>query len=201
MFTKKAKKEEVYSSTDLSDLLSSPVFYSVIALTFILGLSSVFGFFNNPRKLKMVVDAIGQKILISPNSNTVSFDADEDFLLQKYSLKKSLKIAVMNKASDEKLNEDPYHVFSKLIVLDAEPNFKRELKKEFKRISFDYDITSKQFWGKLDASSIESAIEESQRQGSGALGGALIIGTPLSPEYSLEQGDGKYSMTAGILRL
>jgi len=74
MFFKKTKKEEVvYSSTDLSDLLSSPIFYSIIALTFILGFSSIFGFFNNPRKLKTVVDAISQKVMIQPNSNAVSF--------------------------------------------------------------------------------------------------------------------------------
>ena len=67
MFNKKAKKEAVYSSTNMSDLLSSPVFYSVIALSFILGVSSIFGFFNNPRKLKTVVDVISQKILVNSN--------------------------------------------------------------------------------------------------------------------------------------
>ncbi len=71
------------------------------------------------------------------------------------------------------------------------------VKKELQRVSFDYDITSKQFWGGLDASRIESAIEESKRKDRNA----LVIGVPLSSEYSLEQGDEKYSMGAGILRL
>ena len=197
MKNKKTKKEEVYSSTDLGDLLSSPVFYSVIALTFILGLSSVFGFFNNPRKLKTVVDTISQKILINPNSNTVSFDADEDYLLQKYSLKTLADVSTLGiskaTATPSKINDDPYHVFSKLIILEPASNTIRGIK----RISFDYDITSKQFWGDLDASRIESAIEESQRQSREA----SIFGVPLSSDYSIEQGEEKYSLMAGILRL
>ncbi len=191
MFNKKTKKEVVYSSTNMSDLLSSPVFYSVIALTFILGLSSIFGFFNNPRKLKAVVDVISQKILINPNSNTVSFDADEDYLLQNYSFK-AMSINLDWPISSANI-EDPYNISSKLIVL----NPALSVKIDTQRVSFDYDITSKQFWGGLDASRIESAIEESQRKDRDA----LVIGVPLSSEYSLEQGDEKYSMGAGILRL
>ena len=191
MFNKKTKKEVVYSSTNMSDLLSSPVFYSVIALTFILGLSSIFGFFNNPRKLKTVVDVISQKILINPNSNTVSFDADEDYLLQNYSFK-AMSINLDWPISSANI-EDPYNISSKLIVL----NPALSVKIDTQRVSFDYDITSKQFWGGLDASRIESAIEESQRKDRDA----LVIGVPLSSEYSLEQGDEKYSMGAGILRL
>ena len=191
MFNKKTKNREVYSSTDLSDLLSSPIFYSVIAITFILGLSSIFGFFNNPRKLKTVVDVISQKLLINPNSNTVSFDADEDYLLRKY----SLKINPINLAEPLYSTHitDPYHVGSKRVISDSVSNVKKELQ----RVSFDYDITSKQFWGDFDASRIESAVEESARQNRDA----SMIGAPLSSEYSLEQGDSKYSMAAGILRL
>ncbi len=190
MFNKKTKKEEVYSSTDLSDLLSSPIFYSVIALTFILGVTSIFGFFNNPRKLKIVVDVISQKLLISPSSNTASFNANEEYLLQKYSLKTS------NNSKKEISLEgipSPYNIFSKLSVASLPSNTGRSPQ----RVSFDYDITSKQFWGDLDASRIESMIEENQRLNSNS----LIVGSPLSSEYSLEQGDEKYSMSAGLLRL
>jgi hypothetical protein len=186
MFNKKDKKEEVYSSTDLSDLLSSPVFYSVIALTFILGLSSIFGFFNNPRKLKTVVDAISQKILINPNSNMVSFDTDDDYLLRKYSLKSSYVKPSAAPKNDNILIS--YH-----LVSAPEKVFKEEIQ----RVSFDYDITSNQFWGNLDASSIESTSEESLRQNSDV----LIIGAPISPDYHYEKGDSKYSMGAGLLRL
>jgi hypothetical protein len=192
MFNRKAKKEEVYSSTDLSDLLSSPVFYSVIALTFILGVSSIFGFFNNPRKLKTVVDVISQKLLINPNSNTVTFDRDEDYLLQKYSLKAS---ANNRKEIPLEVTTNPYSVFSKVVVLDSISNITNN--NEIQRVSFDYDITSKQFWGNLDSSRIESLIEENQT----LEGNSLMIGAPLSSEYALEQGDEKYSMGAGLLRL
>jgi len=191
MFNKKSKKEMIYSSTDLSDLLSSPIFYSVIALTFILGLSSIFGFFNNPRKLKTVVDVISQKLLVNPNSNTVSFDVDEDYLLQKYSLKTSMINREERYSSMATANH--YDIFSKPIILGSSPR----ANKNIQLVSFDYDITSKQFWGDLDASRIESAIAESQRQNRDA----LMIGAPLSSEYSLGEGDNKYSMGAGILRL
>jgi hypothetical protein len=191
MFNKKTKKEVVYSSTNMSDLLSSPVFYSVIALTFILGLSSIFGFFNNPRKLKTVVDVISQKLLINPNSNTVSFDADEDYLLRNYSLK-AMSIDLEEPTTSGNIN-DLYNISSRLIMLNPASS----VRKEFQRVSFDYDITSKQFWGGLDANRVESAIEESQIQHRDS----LMIGAPLSSEYLLEEGDDKYSMGAGILRL
>jgi len=191
MFNKKTKKDVVYSSTDLSDLLSSPVFYSVIALTFILGLSSIFGFFNNPRKLKTVVDVISQKILINPNSNTVSFEADADYLLRNYSLD-SLPINLAGLTTSNHV-EDPYNISSQLIILNPVSNVKNYTRK----VSLDYDITSKRFWDGLDDSRLEAVIEESQRQNSDS----LTIGAPLSTEYLLEEGDSKYSMRASILRL
>jgi len=197
MFNKETEKEEVYSSTNLSDLLSSPVFYSVIALAFILGVSSIFGFFNNPRKLKTVVDVISQKLLISPNSNTASFNANAEYLRQKY----LLKVATNASANNEKemlltVISNPYNILSGFSGASTISKIETT-NKNFQRVSFDYDITSKQFWSDFDASQIESMIEESQRQN----GNSLIIGTPLSSDYSLEQGDEKYSMNAGLLRL
>ena len=60
-------------------------------------------------------------------------------------------------------------------------------------VSFDYDITSNQFWGDLDMTRIESAIEETQRQNSGS----FMIGTPIELDSSIERNDSKYSMRAG----
>ncbi len=171
------KKEEVYTSTELSDLLSSPVFYSVIALTFILGLSSIFGFFQNPRKLKTVVDIISEKVS-SIQTNTVSFDNEQYSLVQP--------------EIDELSGR--YSIFSNdLFTVSYDQNSRRSIE----RVSFNYDITSKRFWGNLDSSRIESAAEESRRENKDA----VMIGTPLSPEYYSEQGDSKYSMSAGLLRL
>ena len=196
MFKNKTDKEEVYSSTSLSDLFSSPIFYSVIVLTFILGVSSIFGFFNNPRKLKTVVDVISQKILISPNSNTAAFNAnaDTEYLFQNY----SLKMHTSKKGMALKFTDSSYNIYSKYSVTSAvSRTANNRVSDNTQRVSFDYDITSKQFWGDIDESRIESMLEETQRQN----GDSLIIGAPLSSEDSLEQGDEKYSMNAGLLRL
>ena len=191
MFNKKEKKEEVYSSTDFSDLLSSPIFYSVIALTFILGLSSIFGFFNNPRKLKIVIDVISQKLLITPNSNAVLYEVDEDYLLQKYSLRAPILNSALPNKHGRSINS--YKLSSDTIVFDS----KLKAWKSTQRVSFDYDITSKQFWGDIDASSIESAFEESLQENIEA----NVIGVPLSSDYYSGKGDSKYSMRIGLLRL
>ena len=194
MFNKKTKKEIVYSSTDLSDLLSSPVFYSVIALTFILGLSSIFGFFNNPRKLKTVVDVISQKLSVNPNTNTVSYDADVDYLLRNHSLK---ELSVQKETHFSIKSDNSYNVSDNgngvilYSALNANSN------QDAQRVSFDYNIASDQFWGSLDVNRIESMIDQNQQQNLDT----LMIGAPLSSEYFLEQGDAKYSMRAGILRL
>jgi len=175
---KKPIDEEVYSSTELSDLLSSPVFYSVLAITFILGLSSVFGFFENPRKLKTVVDVISEKV-VTADVNTVSYRQ------VKYSH-----------------NNDRYNILrSDLFTTNTVRSdlFSTNTVKNIESVSFNYDITSKQFWGNLDSSRIESAAEESLRESSDA----LVIGTPLSPEYHSPESDSdaKYSMASGLLHL
>lgn len=177
----KNKQQTVYTSTELSDLLSSPTFYSVIALTFILGFSAIFGFLQNPRKLKTVVDVISEKVSAT-QSRTVSFGVDKYVLLQAASKKASSTKGSHNKASN----------YLYPLNLELEPN------RNIQRVSFNYDITSNQFWGNLDSGRIESASEESQRQSTDA----SMIGTPLSPEYhSADDGDTKYSMSEGLLRL
>ena len=167
--------EEVYSSTELSDLLSSPVFYSVLALTFFLGLSSIFGFFENPRKLKTVVDIISEKV-VTADVNTVSFGQVKYSMIQ----------------TDSSRN-DRYNILRSDLFSENPVNSAGSIEK----VSFNYDITSKQFWGNLDSSRIESATEESRRNNSDA----LVIGTPLSPEYHSPESDAKYSMASGLLRL
>ncbi len=58
-------KEEPYSISGFSDLINSPVFLAILLLTFILGLSSVFGFFQNPQKLRLIIELINQRVNIS----------------------------------------------------------------------------------------------------------------------------------------
>ncbi len=184
MKNNKTTDKEVYSNTDLSDLLSSPVFYSVIALTFILGLSSIFGFLQNPQKLKTVVDVISSKVVSANHSNLVSYEGDKYALLQSSS----------NDVTADRVTRDRYDILSNDLSVASANN-----QAGIQRVTFNYDITSKQFWGSLDSSRIESAIEESKRQASDA----SLIGAPLSSDYNSagQVGDSKYSMTAGILSL
>ena len=194
MFNKQSKKEEVYSSTDLGDLLSSPVFYSVLVLASFLGLLSTFGFLNNPRKLKTAVDVINQKFFMSPNSNTVIYDRNEDYLFQKYAFKASIMNNAKVKQGKTYLAPigNPYNILSKVTYFS---NSSKQNRSENQRVAFDYDITSNEFWGDLDASTKNYLNDESDKFED------LQIGAPLSSEYLLEQGDEKYSLKLGLLRL
>lgn len=175
------EKDEIYSATELNDLLSSPVFYSVLALTFFLGLSSVFGFLQNPRKLKIVVDAISERVSIYQNSET-GFGVDQ------YSSYGSFVDTVLY------LDDNRYSILSKDLFAPTD----KDIEQGTKKTSFNYDITSTQFWGSLDLSSIESASEESIRKSMEN----WKLGAPLSSDYYLDQGDSIYSLkSAGILRL
>lgn len=194
MFNMKTKKQVVYSSTDLIDLLSSPIFYSVIALSLILGLSSVFGFFNNPRKLKTVVDAISQNLSVNPRTNTVSYDADVDYLLRNHSFK---ELSVKKETHFLIKSDNSYNTSDNGNGVIPYSALNANINQEAQRVSFDYNITSDQFWGSFDVNRIESMIDQNQQQNLDT----LMIGAPLSSEYFLEQDDAKYSMRAATLRL
>ena len=184
MKNKKNETEEVYSSTELSDLLSSPVFYSVLALTFFLGLSSVFGFLQNPRKLKIVVDAISEKVSVYQN-------AERGFGVDQYSAYGSSVEAVSY------LDNDINNRYS-ILAKDLFAPINKATEQNIQKVSFNYDITSKQLWDNFDTSSIESASEESIRQNMES----WRLGAPLSSDYYIDQGDTKYSLkSAGLLRL
>jgi len=173
--------EEVYSATELSDLLSSPVFYTVLALTFFLGLSSVFGFLQNPRKLKTVVDAISERV-------SDFQDIEAGFGVDQYSSYGSAVDAVLY------LDNDRYSILSK----DLFSPMDKAIEQSIQKVSFNYDITSKQFWSNLDTSSIESASEESIRKKMES----WRLGAPLSSDYYIDQGDSIYSLkSSGLLRL
>ena len=58
----KNKKLEVYSISGFRDTLASPVFYPVIVVSLVLGVASIFGFVQNPLKLKAMVNVIHQKV-------------------------------------------------------------------------------------------------------------------------------------------
>lgn len=177
-------QNDVYRSTEISDLLSSPIFYAVLALTFILGVSSIFGFLQNPRKLKTVVDVISEKVLLSQDNVNNHFASDPYSLSHSFS-KKKIKIAEEN---------NRYNILSSQFLT---PRLEIMSKGATQRVSFNYDITSNHFWENLDTSRIESAQEESLRKDAEA----LVIGIPLSQDYYAEEGDSKYLMKAGLLQL
>lgn len=177
----KADAAEVYSSMGFSELFSSPVFYSVLVLTIILGLSSAFGFLQNPRKLKLVVDVISHKVSLS-RPHVVS---QNEYLISQ-SMKSDKETTISN------IDKNRYSIFS-----DSFNNSDLVISQgtSVKPVSFDYDITSREFWGDLDMTRIESAIEETQRQNRGS----FTIGTPIELDSSIERNDSKYSMRAGLI--
>jgi len=174
MKNKAPNTKEVYSTTGFSDLVSSPFFLSVLILTIILGLASTFGFFKNPRKLKLIIDLISQRIFISeakiqtlPRVVHSQAYAMEQRELQVIS-KKDGNITVSS------LNKDRYTILSSD---DFSFNNNASLNPTIS-VSIDYNIASLRFWGSLNSSN-------SNR---------LIIGAPISPSYSLDIDQSQYDL-------
>lgn len=171
----------VYSTTGFSDLISSPIFYPVLILTILLGLSSTFGFLQNPLKLKAVVDIISDKVSLSEGNKIRAVNQNEYSVahgLMKYDLEKSTALFI---------NGDRYSIFARDL---SGVNSKFVQGSGIRRVSFDYDITSRQFWGDLDLSKIESTLEESRRKHRDA----LITGTPLELKAPTNRVGSLYSL-------
>lgn len=175
-----------YSTTGFSDLIASPFFLSILVLTFILGCASVFGFFQNPRKLKFIIDLISQSISISEvqtkkASKVVSSDMHS--LSQK-------KLQVMYERKSHltfsSLDKERYSVLSEDFVLNK--NLLDSVNKSIPT-TFDYDITSNNFWKNLDISGL--ALDEPSYKNSDL----PIIDTSISPYYSLEEDSSKYILS------
>ena len=156
---------KVYSTTGFKDTLASPLFYSVAAVALVLGIASIFGFLQNPLKLKAVANAVHNKVHISspvrssPRNNL-------------YSLEQSFK----NKDDKRDINAGSHPIsYSE----DLTENQVSQSVAGLKRVSFNYDVTANDFWTDLDTSRLESAIEESARQDLEA----SLLGAPLGSEY------------------
>lgn len=183
----KREKIDVYKITGFSDIIASPVFYTILFLSFLLGLSSIFGFLQNPRKLKTVIDVIHHKTVISQKApininkyslftGTESVNRDRD-VLEKNDAFKSSTVSY--------LDNDRYNIFSDDFVFD----YSESPSDVMKHISFNYDITSRRFWEDLDIGRISPAI-----QGINDNSLPLIIGIPVDSTLILEDDDSKYSM-------
>lgn len=172
----------IYSTTGFSDLVSSPIFYPVLILTILLGLSSTFGFLQNPLKLKAVVEIISKKVSLSESNKIHAVNQN------KFSVAHGLLQHDVEKDTVSFINGDRYSIFVRDFS-SANSNF--EQGSGIRPVSFDYDITSRQFWGDLDLSKIESTLEESQRK----YRDALITGTPLELTSPTNRADSLYSLS------
>lgn len=147
------KKPDVYSISGFRDTLASPVFYPVIVVALVLGVTSIFGFVQNPLKLKAVVNVIHQKVA----KETIVNGSLENKL---YSMRSRNETHKSLKIDSEAVN-DSFGLFSN--AEDAElPN--KSVNDGFERFAFNYDVTSGSFWNDLDSSSIETASEEMERK-------------------------------------
>jgi len=161
----KYKEPEIYSTTGFKDVLASPVFYAIAAIAFVLGVSTIFGFLQNPLRLKAVVTVIHQKVSPSaPERNIVTHNA--------YSLSESF-----HKNTGLIINKD-----AKIIRYQDNTEYflnNNNTENSMQHVSFNYDITSDKFWNNLDSSSIESVTEELKRKEIEA----SLIGIPLKLDF------------------
>ncbi len=155
------REPKVYSTTGFKDTLASPLFYSVAVVALVLGIASIFGFLQNPMKLKAVANAVHDKVSVgspvssSPRKNLYSLT--QSYTGEDIAEKKTLKI---------------------IDFTDVENN-KHDPQSDFHHVTFNYDVTANDFWSDLDTTRLESAIEESERQDFEA----SLIGAPLKSEY------------------
>ena len=161
---RKYKEPEIYSTTGFKDVPASPVFYSIVTIAFILGISTIFGFLQNPLKFKAVVSVIHQKV--SPSSPAKSSITQNVYSLSESFYKRSNRNNINASVS---------------LYLDNTEDFgsKESTGNGIQNVAFNYDVTSNQFWNKLDASSIESVNEEIDRNELEA----SMFGIPLEPDF------------------
>ena len=162
----KNKKTEVYCISGFRDTLASPVFYPVIVVSIVLGLASIFGFVQNPLKLKAIVNVIHQKVAETKVVN------------------ESWKNGIYRVAGHAESKKESTHTQSAKVLelfsdLDENTPEKISVEGDFERIAFNYDVTSERFWSDLDSSELESAAEEMQRKEREA----ATFGAPLEIDY------------------
>lgn len=184
---KKSLPKEEYSITGFADVVSSPIFYSVIILTIILGLASVFGFFQNPLRLKLIIDLISQRVSISKVENKTATEYPSNTENSKASLindlypdtYKKLKIIYQRdgKITASSLDDSRYSI---LKDIDEKNSSDEDASlNSMIPVSLDYNISSPHFWGKL---SQKKPTEN------------LLTDIQLSPYDSLQTGDSIYSL-------
>ena len=172
------REPKVYSTTGFKDTLASPLFYSVAAVALVLGIASIFGFLQNPLKLKAVANAVHNKVSIgspvrsSPRNNLYSLN--QSFKNKDYNADLSHKS--YQQIDNSQTKPEFVLAYEKLLI---EKTQQPQIIDGLNRVSFNYDVTANDFWTDLDTTRLESAIEESERQDLEA----SLIGAPLESEY------------------
>lgn len=173
MNKKYKNNKEVYSITGFSDLVASPFFYSILIITVILGLASTFGFFQNPRKLKLIIDLISQRVFISEvkQIQMPKVVNSRAYLIAQDKLKIIYRRDGNITASS--LNGDRYSIFGEQYSLkEARFNPVNRM------VAINYNISSSQFWGDMNFKKLQGG----------------IVGTPISPYSLLEKDVFSYSL-------
>lgn len=163
------REPAVYSTTGFKDTLASPLFYSIAVVALVLGIASIFGFLQNPLKLKAVASAVHNKVHIgSPVSSSPKHDL--------YSLNQSFKQKTDNQSTPKFVQD-----FEALLIETQKQTESQTQNSHsgLQRVSFNYDVTASDFWTDLDTTRLESAIEESDRHDFEA----SLLGAPLESEY------------------
>lgn len=180
--------DKVYKRPEFSDLLKSNNFYTVSAIALVLGIASAFGFIQNPRKLKTVVDTISYKVSIAhPDNQRMSYQV---FKQERYGLSASLK---QKQAEKGYFNVSRHFDDSRKYLYGNHP-FSHSEKNNTKRVAFSYDITSDKFWNDLNASSIGQVKDEMHKGNYNSLSLDIVD----EGDVFLDKGDSKYSIASEL---
>lgn len=183
-----ASADNIYKRPEFSDLLKSNNFYTVSAIALVLGVASAFGFIQNPRKLKTVVDTISYKVSIDHSDNQrMSYHV---FQQERYGLAASLK----QKQADQSFFKESSRFDESRKYLYGNYPFSHSEKNNSKRVAFSYDITSDKFWADLDASSIGQVKDEMHKGNYNSLSLDILD----EGDFFIDKGDSKYSIASEL---
>ncbi len=196
---------EIYSITGFKDILASPLFYPIVAVSVILGIASMFGFLQNPLKLKAVVNSIHNKVSISRplkkrNYQNQSFNNDTAYKIERENIDKendrenidihSISYPEVNTNTPENNAE---------AALSHEKSSSKEAQQQsiekqqspqandLNSLTFNYDISSHDmmvhdFWVDLDAAYLDASSITEENNTTDTPESALI-GVPLEIKY------------------
>lgn len=172
---KKSKNNNEYSTTGFSDLVGSPFFYSVLLITFILGFASVYGFFQNPRKLKLIIDVISQRVFISEVEKDYAPTSVNN---REYSIsheKLQLVYRRDGNITTSSLEKNRYSIFAEEFVLDEKQMHSTD---SFASSDIDYSLLSPEFREKINLIDLK----------------VVMFGTQKTPHYILKKDIFRYSL-------